>query len=163
MLCHATCYDGPGLEHHGHPKGTLGYMGPRFAQELGPPPTLPRMSISRNMRAVVNILVVHLMQSSISKALPHFLPAVWIHILWWLIFYRDNLKKIILWKPKDCVFCTRDETIQHFLFDCIVAKLIWSHVNNFFDRPIGSNFESLATLWVLGKNLMLLTLFVLQF
>jgi hypothetical protein len=50
--------------------------------------------------------------------------------LWGLISGRtltkENLRKRGLDRDVRCVFCARDESIDHLFFPCRVAKMIWS-------------------------------------
>ncbi|KAG8060373.1 hypothetical protein GUJ93_ZPchr0002g26796 [Zizania palustris] len=62
-----------------------------------------------------------------------------IKIFLWLayknkILTRDNLVKRG-WKGdiKNCVFCCREESVQHLFFDCSVAKFIWRMVYTCFN------------------------------
>lgn len=96
---------------------------------------------------------------------PVFLPAVWkitvpprVHVFLWLLFYnklmtRDNLLKRNLKKPEDCVFCSCKESICHLFFECVVAQEIWTMVSCLLGRTVGGNIESVASLWVAGKQL----------
>ena len=95
---------------------------------------------------------------------PLFLPAVWKlvvppknHVFLWLfsqnkLMTRDILRKRHIIKPLDCVFCTEQETNHHLFFDCVVARNIWSFVNLFFQKNLGTNFESVARFWISNKK-----------
>jgi hypothetical protein len=76
--------------------------------------------------------------------------------LWYLgrgvILTKDNLAKRG-WKDSlNCSFCNQNETIQHFFFDCYLARNIWRiiyfalHV----ERPISINH--LTRNWVANKG-----------
>ena len=65
---------------------------------------------------------------------------------------RDNLRKRHIIKPLDCVFCAENETNHHLFFYCVVAKNIWSFVSHFFQKPVGTNFESVARFWISNKK-----------
>uniref|UniRef100_A0A453FGM5 Reverse transcriptase zinc-binding domain-containing protein n=1 Tax=Aegilops tauschii subsp. strangulata TaxID=200361 RepID=A0A453FGM5_AEGTS len=65
---------------------------------------------------------------------------------------RDNLRKRHIIKPLDCVFCAEQETNRHLFFDCVVARNIWSFVNIFFQKNLGTNFETVAQFWISNKK-----------
>jgi hypothetical protein len=65
---------------------------------------------------------------------------------------RYNLEKRHLGKPISCEFCSDPETISHLFFDCIIAKRIWSSVSSFLNLQLGSDFESIAKLWLANKK-----------
>ncbi|PNT70772.1 hypothetical protein BRADI_2g17525v3 [Brachypodium distachyon] len=65
---------------------------------------------------------------------------------------RDNLKKRHIEKPKNCVFCSENETVQHLFFDCVVAKIIWHSVSLHFNKQLGADLESIARLWLSHKK-----------
>jgi hypothetical protein len=64
---------------------------------------------------------------------------------------RDNLKKRNLNKPETCVFCSCNESVQHLFFDCIVAKLVWNEIADFFGKLVGANLDSIAHYWFATK------------
>jgi hypothetical protein len=96
---------------------------------------------------------------------PIHVPAIWklilpprVHVFTWLvmnnkIISRDNLKKRNLNKHETCVFCSCNESVQHLFFDCIVAKLIWNELADFFGKPIGANLDFIAHYWVANKSI----------
>ena len=49
------------------------------------------------------------------------------------ILTRDNLLKRGWKGDKHCMFCGKDETIDHLFFSCSVAKIIWALVRCVFD------------------------------
>jgi hypothetical protein len=51
-----------------------------------------------------------------------------------------------------CLFCTEKESIHHLFFDCVVARRMWDLVSQVIDVQIGSNFESMAKLWLCNKK-----------
>jgi hypothetical protein len=65
---------------------------------------------------------------------------------------RDNLEKRHLGKPITCELCSKPETISQLFFGCIIAKRIWSSVSSFSNLQLGSNFESIAKLWLANKK-----------
>jgi hypothetical protein len=94
---------------------------------------------------------------------PIYLPSVWklkipprIQVFLWLfsqnkIMTRDNLRHRGMVKPLECEMCKELETVKHLMFDCIVARQIWSIVENVFDCKI-DNFESVASKWLCNKK-----------
>ena len=92
------------------------------------------------------------------------IPAIWslvipprVHIFLWLLsnnklMTHDNLEKRNIGKPLDCVFCNDLESIDHLFFKCIVASSIWKSVSAFFNRDIGSDYLSVARLWIANKK-----------
>jgi hypothetical protein len=68
------------------------------------------------------------------------------------IMTRDNLKKRNLNRPETCVFCSCNESIQHLFFKCIVAKLVWVEIADFFGKPVGANLDSIEQYWLANKS-----------
>ena len=95
---------------------------------------------------------------------PVFILAVWklrvppkIHVFLWLLsknklMTRDNLRKRHIIKPLDCVYCLEQESCSHLFFECIVAKHIWAHIEEYFSSQIGSSFESVPDSGLLPKS-----------
>jgi hypothetical protein len=91
-------------------------------------------------------------------------PAVWklkvpsrIHIFLWLLannktLTRDNLAKRKNLKDLTCVFCNELETVHHLFFDCCVANVLWSEISEALGMVVNPDFESVAKMWLLGKN-----------
>ena len=67
------------------------------------------------------------------------------------IFTRDNLKKRSDVSDPTCLFCNELESITHLFFDCCVAVNVWKVVTEVIDVNIGSDYESIARLWVANK------------
>jgi hypothetical protein len=94
---------------------------------------------------------------------PIHVPAIWklilpprVQFFTWMvinnrIMTRDNLKKRNLNKPETCVFCSCNESVQHLFFDCIVAKLVWNEIADFFGKLVGANLDSIAHYWFATK------------
>ena len=61
---------------------------------------------------------------------------------------KDNLRKRQIIKPEECLFCSDKESVQHLMFECIVAKNIWAIISETFAVNIGTSFESVARYWV---------------
>lgn len=88
-----------------------------------------------------------------------YIPSVWsvvspprVQIFLWLLannslMTRDNLEKRNMGKPLGCEFCAEPETIDHLFFSCAVAKNIWNNVSDYFDKPIGQDYLSVARFW----------------
>ncbi|KQK07794.1 hypothetical protein BRADI_2g37672v3 [Brachypodium distachyon] len=49
-----------------------------------------------------------------------------------------------------CLFCAELETTQHLFFDCLVARILWSHLSEMFNVTLGSNLEHTTSFW--GHN-----------
>ena len=103
---------------------------------------------------------------------PIFIPAIWkllvpprVHIFLWLVSYnkimtRDNLRRRHIIKPLTCVFCSSDESIQHLLFDCVVARIMWALVRDHFNKELGSDYFLLLGFGLLIRRMQLLMLLV---
>ena len=46
-----------------------------------------------------------------------------------VILTKDNLLKRNQNGSKSCVFCSRDETIEHLFFECLYAKFLWRAIH----------------------------------
>jgi hypothetical protein len=98
-------------------------------------------------------------------------PVVWklhippkIHIFLWLLannklLTRDNVCKRREVEDKTCLFCNEHESIHHLFFDCVVAKVILGHIAAIFDKPIESDFESVARWWLSENKHSVLNIF----
>ena len=65
------------------------------------------------------------------------ISAVWdikvppkIHFFLWLVTHnklltRDNLAKRQHLDDLTCLFCNKNETVEHLFFDCVIAKTMW--------------------------------------
>jgi hypothetical protein len=96
---------------------------------------------------------------------PIYLPAVWklkipprIQVFLWLfsqnkIMTRNNLRARGIPKPMNYEMCTEFESVQHLMFDCVVAKSIWNLFEEVFDMHV-TNFESIASKWLCNKKFM---------
>jgi hypothetical protein len=60
----------------------------------------------------------------------------------------DNLKKKGLSKPEHCCFCSEKDSINHLLFECVIAKNVWEYVKDFLGFDIGSDYISVASRWL---------------
>ena len=64
----------------------------------------------------------------------------------------DNLSRRGVSKPQECQFCLEHESIHHLLFDCVVAKYVWTLYNFFSGVHIGNYFD-LASKWLCEKKI----------
>jgi hypothetical protein len=91
-------------------------------------------------------------------------PVMWkilvpsrLHIfLWFLannkILTRENLAKRRKLEGMCCLFCNEQESAGHLFFRCCVAKVFWEQVSDLCGRTLGTDFESVAKLWLYEKN-----------
>ena len=49
-------------------------------------------------------------------------------------------------------FCSEHESIPHLFFECYVVVNVWKLVAEVIDVNIGSDYESVAKLWVANKK-----------
>jgi hypothetical protein len=63
---------------------------------------------------------------------------------------KDNLVKRNWNENKNCVFCSKKETIQHLLFDCHFAKFIWRAIHVTFGIREPINVSDLQYNWLLN-------------
>jgi hypothetical protein len=87
-------------------------------------------------------------------------PIVWkisvpprLHIFLWLlannkVLTRDNFLKRRELNDVSCLFCTEIESVNHLLFGCCVATVLWHNLSIMFGKSVGSDFESVARLWL---------------
>ena len=96
---------------------------------------------------------------------PVFVQAVWKNIpprvqffLWLLsnnrVLIRDNLAKRREVTDPTCLLCDEKESISHLFFHCCVAKNVWESVSFWLTRTVGTDFESVASLWIANKKFM---------
>jgi hypothetical protein len=91
---------------------------------------------------------------------PVHIPAIWnivvppkIHLFLWLLSHNklatvDNLNKKDFSKPKQCCFCSEDESVMHLFFQCVVVKVIWKLVGSIIRCEIGSDYLSVTSGWI---------------
>jgi hypothetical protein len=53
---------------------------------------------------------------------------------------------------KTCLFYSEQESVRHLFFECCVAKLFWSWVEEITRRCVEADFESVASLWLHDKK-----------
>jgi hypothetical protein len=92
-----------------------------------------------------------------------YMPVMWkvkipsrLHIFLWLLannktLTRDNLTNRRKVEDMSCVFCSEPETVAHLFFDCCVARAFWEIISAVIGRQVGSDFESVAQLWLSEK------------
>jgi hypothetical protein len=68
------------------------------------------------------------------------------------VLTRDNLAKRKLVDDVSCLFCLETESVVHLFFGCCIAKLMWSQLSDMSNRIIGTDFESVAGLWLREKK-----------
>jgi hypothetical protein len=76
---------------------------------------------------------------------------IFIWYLWkGVILTKDNLAKR-QWKGcTRCCFCSEQETIQHFFFDCPMTGLMWIAISVTFGITKPANFANLVGPWLRG-------------
>jgi hypothetical protein len=80
-----------------------------------------------------------------------------VHIFLWLltnnkVLIRDNLAKRRQVDDLSCLFCSETESISHLFFECCVAKVFWQTISEITNVKLGSDFESVAKLWINQKR-----------
>jgi hypothetical protein len=74
--------------------------------------------------------------------------------MWFLhrkvILTKDNLAKRNWEGSKTCVFCDKDESIQHLFFECPLAKTVWRIIFLAFSISPPSNITNLFGNWLSG-------------
>jgi hypothetical protein len=53
---------------------------------------------------------------------------------------------------KPCLFCNEKESVHNLLFECLVARKIWSDLSMVMQLDTRSDFESVAKLWLCNTN-----------
>jgi hypothetical protein len=82
----------------------------------------------------------------------------WLHIFFWLfaknkVLTRDNLAKRKKLDNMSCLFCIESESVSHLFFDCCVARVTWEHISEVCGKEIGTDFESVANMWLHDKKI----------
>ncbi|KAE8782662.1 hypothetical protein D1007_43931 [Hordeum vulgare] len=75
-----------------------------------------------------------------------------IHVFLWLcvhnkVLTRDNLEKRRPVENTSCLFCSCKETVQHLLFDCIVARQVWGFLMETLNIKDILGFDDVVVLW----------------
>jgi hypothetical protein len=95
---------------------------------------------------------------------PVFIQSVWklnipprVQFFLWLmsnnrVLTRDNLAKKREVNDPTCLFCDEKESIIHLFFHCCVAKNVWEYISLWLNRSIGTDYESVASLWIANKK-----------
>ena len=71
-----------------------------------------------------------------------------IKVCLWLLFNRDVLKHRGGEHDTCCLFCSREETIDHLFVQCPLARFAWSVVQCAFDIRTGFNSVDDVISWV---------------
>jgi hypothetical protein len=50
------------------------------------------------------------------------------------------------------LFCFETESISHLFFECCVTKVFWQTISEITNVKLGSDFESVAKLWINQKK-----------
>jgi hypothetical protein len=91
-------------------------------------------------------------------------PVMWkisvpprLHIFLWLLannklLTRDNLLKRKNLDDVSCLFCSEPESVCHLFFECCVSKIMWQNFSEMCGKKIGTDFESVASLWLCAKK-----------
>lgn len=80
-----------------------------------------------------------------------------IHVFLSLIVYnkiltRNNLAKRRPVDDPSCLFCSEQESVQHLFFCCVVARILWTFVSDYFNLEHISSLADIATLWQQPKK-----------
>ena len=67
-----------------------------------------------------------------------------------VILSKDNLIKRNWKGSKKCVFCLHDETIKHLLFECKIARSIWSTIQIASNLYPPSSVVNIFSNWLNG-------------
>ena len=98
--------------------------------------------------------------------IPVFVQAVWklnipprVQFFLWLLsnnrlLTRDNLAKRRELNDPTCLFCNEKESITHLFFQCCVASHVCEYISGWLDKVVGTDFESVASLWTANKKYM---------
>jgi hypothetical protein len=68
------------------------------------------------------------------------------------VLTRDSLAKRRQVDDLSCLFCCETESISHLFFECCVAKVFWQTISDITNVKLGSDFESVAKLWINQKK-----------
>lgn len=80
-----------------------------------------------------------------------------IHVFLWLcahnkILTRDNLAKRREVEDPSCLFCAEFESVQHLMFDCVVAQHVWGFISDFFEIDRITSFDNIFAFWRVHKK-----------
>jgi hypothetical protein len=74
--------------------------------------------------------------------------------MWFLhrkvILTKDNLEKRNWVGNQSCVFCDKNQSIQHLFFECPLARIIWRIVYMTFSISPPANVSNLFGNWLSG-------------
>jgi hypothetical protein len=60
----------------------------------------------------------------------------------------DNLNRKGLSKRAQHCFCSKNESIVHLFFECVVAKVIWGYVGVYLGYDLGASYLTVASKWL---------------
>lgn len=92
---------------------------------------------------------------------PHPAPTR-VHFLLWLlsknkVLTGDNLGIRREVEDKSCAMSWK--TVNNLFFECTIAKQLWCHLSEIFDRELGLDFLSVGQLWISNKKFMVCNTF----
>ena len=67
------------------------------------------------------------------------------------VLTRDNVAKRKEVADPSCLFCAENESVTHLFFHC-VAKNVWGCISSWINKSVGTNYESVASLWLANKK-----------
>lgn len=84
------------------------------------------------------------------------------YFLWLLsknkLLTKDNLSKCRKVEDPTCLFC-EEESIQHLLFECAVAKQLWNVLSDIFGIQLIVAYEDVCKFWLSNKRNGVLNMF----
>lgn len=95
---------------------------------------------------------------------PVHVPAIWdlkvphrVQFFLWLMFNnktltRDNLSKRRKVQDLNCLFCLEVEYVQHFFFDCAVAKQCWATISVAINVDLECSLVGIGKFWLSNKK-----------
>ena len=96
--------------------------------------------------------------------IPAFVQVVWklnipprVQFFLWLlsnnmVLTRNNIAKRRELNDLTCLFCNEKESITHLFFQCCVASHVWEYISSCLNKVVGTDFESVASLWIANKS-----------
>lgn len=79
------------------------------------------------------------------------------YFLWLLsknkLLTRDNLgERRKVEDRTTCLFCNEVQTINHLLFDCVVAQQLWAILSKIVEVQLGGSVDSIGKIWLSNKR-----------